>query len=103
MTIAAIRNVIEFAQYVNLDLQGHTREEFARRDVSAVVTPHIEALQALVIAPRFARDIERRDTVLANCKRRIERWNDMREAEAEAAGQRWADANEGYPQGGRYF
>jgi hypothetical protein len=77
MRIDAIRLVIDAAQWSNLDLQGHTREEFARRNVPAVMGEQIAALDALEIAPRFARDVERRETVRANCERRIERWNEL--------------------------
>lgn len=77
MTIAAIRTVIESAQWNNLDLQGHTREEYMRRNVPAVMGEQIAALDALVIAPRFTRDIERRETVRANCERRIARWYEL--------------------------
>jgi hypothetical protein len=80
MRIDAIRLVIEAAQWSNLDLQGHTREEFMRRNVPAVMAPHIARLDALVIAPRFARDIERCATVRANCERRIAQWQAGRDA-----------------------
>lgn len=80
MTISAIREVIEAAQWNNLDFQGYTREEFARANVPARLVPHIAALDALVIAPRFARDVERRAQVRANCERRIAVWTERQPA-----------------------
>lgn len=83
MRIDAIRLVIDAAQWANLDLQGHTREEFARRNVPAVMTPHIEALDALEIAPRFVYDVDRRANVRANCERQIARWNELQVVPAD--------------------
>lgn len=74
MKISKIREIIEGAQWTSLDLQGHTRQEFARRDVPSIIGSEIAALDALVIAPRFARDIERRSDVRANCQRRLYDW-----------------------------
>lgn len=98
MTISAIREVIQYAQWENLDLQGHTREEFARRNVPAVMKTHLEALDALVIAPRFARDVERRAQVRANCERRITAWLAMQPVTAtltKVASGTWLRAHQG--------
>jgi hypothetical protein len=46
MTISAIREVIEAAQWNNLDFQGYTREEFARANVPAVMLAQIARLDA---------------------------------------------------------
>lgn len=75
MKITQIRSVISGAAWVRQDFGGHTREEFKRADVAGRLGEKIAALRALVIAPRFARDIERRDDEIRYCEAVIARWH----------------------------
>ena len=75
MKIGKIRDVIDFSDWCRLDLSGHTRDEFMRRDVPEVLGRHIAELKALDIAPRFAADRERRDSEIGRCEAVVERWS----------------------------
>jgi hypothetical protein len=74
MTIAAIRTVIDSARWEVMDLQGHTSDEFRRRNVPEVMARHFAALDSLDIAPRFVKDIENREYMREALQRQIERW-----------------------------
>ncbi len=73
-SIASIRETIEAAIWNARDLDGATREEFARMDVPARLTPNRAALEALSIADRFTRDRERRTYAVELIDRQITKW-----------------------------
>lgn len=77
MKIGKIREVIDSSDWCRLDLSGHTRDEFMRRDVPEVLGRKIEALKALDIAPRFAEDCRRRDSEILRCEAVMERWRGL--------------------------
>lgn len=77
MKIAKIREVIDRSDYCRLDLSGHTRDEFMRRNVPELLGGIIEAMQALDIAPRFATDREHRESEIVRCEAVIERWRGL--------------------------
>lgn len=77
MKIGKIRDVIDSSKWCRLDLSGHTRNEFMRRDVPKVLSTHIEELKTLDIAPRFAEDSSRRDEEIVRCEAVIDRWQEM--------------------------
>lgn len=74
MKIAQIRRTIESCNWSRNDLSGATASEFKAMNVPARLTPHIEAVQALVIAPRFARDIEAQAWAVECAQKAIARW-----------------------------
>ena len=77
MKIGKIRDVIGFSDWCRLDLSGHTRGEFMKRDVPEVLGRHIAELKALDIAPRFVEDSRRRDSEIVRCEAVIDRWRGM--------------------------
>ena len=74
MTIKQIRDTIEFCNWSRKDLSGATQSEFKAMNVPALLTPHIEAVRGLVIAPRFARDIENQAWAIECAEKAISRW-----------------------------
>jgi len=74
MKIAQIRSTIEFCNWSRQDLGGSTASEFKACNVPARLNPHIEAVRALVIAPRFARDIENQAWAIECAQKAIARW-----------------------------
>ncbi len=74
MKISEIRRVIESCNWSRNDLGGATREEFRKMDVRTRLTRHIEAVEALVIAPRFAADIADAADAIIRARATIERW-----------------------------
>lgn len=74
MNIAQIRNTIEACNWNRKDLSGATQSEFKAMNVPARMTPHIEAVRALVIAPRFARDLESQAWAIECAEKAIARW-----------------------------
>ena len=74
MTIAQIRATINFCNWSRNDLGGATQSEFKKIDVRARMTPHINAVRSLVIAPRFARDIENQAWAIECAEKTIARW-----------------------------
>jgi hypothetical protein len=84
MTISQIRSVMDTADWTRLDLSGHTREEFIRRDVPQLLLPQIAAMRALVIHPRFTRDLERRSSEITRCEAVIERWRSLQSPQQSA-------------------
>jgi len=85
MTIGQIRSVMDKADWTRLDLSGHTREEFIRRNVPDLLAPQIEAMRSLVISARFVRDIERRSSEIARCESVIARWRSMQTPQRAAS------------------
>lgn len=86
MRIADIRRVIDAANWCRTDFSGHTREEFLRANVAEQLGSHIAKLQALEIPPRFARDIEARDSAIEYAQRVIARWQALHADVAKAKG-----------------
>ena len=74
MKIAQIRRTIDTCNWNRTDLTGATASEFKTMNVPARLTPHIEAVQALVIAPRFARDIKAQAWAVECAQKTITRW-----------------------------
>lgn len=74
MKIAQIRDTIYSLDWNRQDLGGSTASEFKRCDVPARLNPHIDAVRALVIAPRFARDIEKQAWAIECAEKTIARW-----------------------------
>lgn len=80
MKIGEIRNIIESAYHTRNWLTGSgIRAEFIKQDVGPTLAKKIAELKALVIAPRFKQDIERRDEEIERCERVIARWIAYRE------------------------
>ena len=77
MKIAQIRSTIEACNWNRNDLSGATQSEFKAMNVPAILTPHIEAVQSLVIAPRFARDIESQAWAIQCAQKAIARWKSV--------------------------
>lgn len=84
MRIADIRHVIDSANWRRNDFSGHTREEFLRANVPEQLGEHIAKLQALNIPPRFARDIQSRDSAIEYAQRMIARWHELHAAEEQS-------------------
>lgn len=82
MKISEIRRVIESLNWNRHDLGGATREEFKRERVDVRLTKHIEAVQALVIPPRFADDIADAAEAIEFARRVIARWQAMQDEPA---------------------
>ena len=74
MTIAQIRSTIDFCNWSRKDLSGSTRAEFKACDVPARLNRHIEAVKALVIPPRFTRDIENKAWAIECAEKTIAEW-----------------------------
>ena len=77
MKISDIRRTIESCNWSRNDLGGSTLAEFKACDVPARLNRHIEAVRALVIAPRFARDIENQAWAIECAEKTIARWAAM--------------------------
>jgi hypothetical protein len=84
MKIAEIRHLIDCCNWRRHDFSGHTREEFVRANVGEAMGEHIAKLRALEIPPRFARDIQARDSAIEYAQKQIDRWNEMRAEQAAA-------------------
>lgn len=82
LRIGQIRDAIGAACHSRHWLTGGTREEFKRQNVGPELQAKVAMLRALDIPPRFAADIERRDSEIKYCEQVIERWNQAR-AEVE--------------------
>lgn len=76
MNIAEIRRTIDELNWTRNDISGSTREEFKRMQVPARLIPRIDAVKALVIPPRFARDIHDASYAVERAVMMIGRWND---------------------------
>jgi hypothetical protein len=74
MKIGEIRQIIDRAMYRRYDLDGHTRDEFARANVPLLLEPLIAELQGLEIKPRFHRDELFRQYQITCLNRTLERW-----------------------------
>jgi hypothetical protein len=77
MKISQIREVIELLNWVRIDVQGGTMDEFKRFDVRARLNPHIAAVNRLDINPRFEKDIEKQLWALELAQRTIDKWKSM--------------------------
>ena len=80
MKIAEIRDVIRGAEFSRNWLTGGTSEEFRKQAVGPRLREKVEALRALVIAPRFADDIEQRAREIERCEATIARWEAVQHA-----------------------
>lgn len=81
MKISEIRRVIDSAYHTRNWLTGSgIRAEFIKQDVGPTLAKKIAELKALVIAPRFKPDIERRDDEIQRCETVIARWLAYRSA-----------------------
>ena len=80
MKIAQIRQTIEACNWSRLDLGGSTASEFKACNVPARLVPHIEAVRALDIAPRYARDIEKKAWAIECAEKTIARWQAVQPA-----------------------
>ena len=76
MNISEIRNTIDCLNWTRNDLTGGTREEKARINLPEGLASRIAAVEALQIAPRFARDIENKESALRSAGIVIERWEE---------------------------
>jgi DNA-binding transcriptional regulator YiaG len=76
-SIDSMRRVIESCNWSRNDLGGATRQEFIATDVPARLGRHIEAVRALQIPPRFARDIEAQAEAIERALKTIARWHAM--------------------------
>ena len=74
MKIAQIRSIIDLCNWSRQDLGGATAAEFMEMDVPARLVRHIDAVRALVIAPRFARDLENQAWALVCAEKTVSRW-----------------------------
>lgn len=81
-SIGSIRDVIRSAEFRRNWLTGGTSEEFRKQQVGPALAEKVAELRALVIAPRFAADIEHRDNEVERCERTIARWNEAQTAPA---------------------
>ena len=84
MKIAEIRMEIEGLSWNIRDFHGCTKDEFKRADVPGRLLPLIVKVEAITIAPRFKRDIERRADVVKYAHQMIRRWLDRRAEDTEA-------------------
>lgn len=75
MKIKQIRDIIRRLNWNRQDATGGTPNENRRTNLPAVLAPHIAAVEALEIPPRFARDIEDRLHALRSARLAIERWH----------------------------
>ena len=73
-SIAQIRDIIDAAIWNARDLDGATREEFARMDVPARLLPHLDKLETLTLPERFSRERERRVYAVELIDKQISRW-----------------------------
>lgn len=77
MKISEIRGVIESLNWNRHDLGGATREEFKRERVDIRLGKHIAKVEALVIPPRFADDIQDAADAIARARTVLARWHAM--------------------------
>ena len=80
MTIAQIRDAIETLNWVRMDATGGTPIENLRTNLPERLAPYIAAVESLVIAPRFYREIQRRKTALWYAEKVIAQWHRNHEA-----------------------
>lgn len=74
MKISEIREIIDLLNWTRNDLNGATNEEFKRIDVPGRLQPWIDKCKALVIDPRFGRDITRRQETIQRAEGMITVW-----------------------------
>lgn len=90
MKIAEIRSTIDSLNWARQNFTGGTRDENMRTDLAGVLQPHIDAVEALDIKPRFKDDIARRDDALAFAKQALDRWKANRQSVTDARNSRTA-------------
>lgn len=73
-TIYSIRASLDLSTYLRNDYAGHTPAEFQRANVVERMARMIADLEALVIAPRFTREVERRTYEIEQCRAVAARW-----------------------------
>lgn len=73
-TIYSIRASLDLSAYLRNDYAGHTAAEFKRANVGERLARMIADLEALVIAPRFTHEVERRTHEVESCRAVIARW-----------------------------
>jgi hypothetical protein len=74
MKISEIRDTIGTLNWNIQDGTGGTPAENLRCNLPERLRPHIEAVEALEIPPRFARDVERRRDALEYAREAIDLW-----------------------------
>lgn len=77
MQISQIRATIEVCNWARNALSGATQSEFKAMNVPELLTPYIEDVRGLVIAPRYARDIADQEWAIHCANKAIARWEDM--------------------------
>jgi len=85
MNIAEIRRTIDELNWTRNDIAGSTREEFKRMNIPARLMPRIDAVKALVIPARFAKDIHDASYAVERAVAVIGRWHDAHVADARPA------------------
>lgn len=84
MKISTIRDIIRRCNWVRQDISGGTEGEFMRANVPERMGEHVEQVRALVIPPRFARDLEAQADAITYGEKTIARWHRLHAA-AQAA------------------
>lgn len=74
MTIAKKRELIDRLVWAISYNTGGTVSENKRTRLDVSLAGHIAAVEALEIAPRFARDIERKNNAIESANRALARW-----------------------------
>lgn len=74
MKISTIRETLDSIRWTRQEFTGGTVEENRRTRLPAILAPHVTAVESLVIAPRFAKEIERRAWELEAAATVIARW-----------------------------
>ena len=85
MKIAQIRDAIDRLNWVRMDATGGTPIENLRTNLPGRLASYIAAVESLVIAPRFYREIQRRKTALWYAEKVIAQWHRNHEAAMQDA------------------
>ena len=83
MKIAEIRNVIDSLNWARQEFTGGTSTENRRARLDTILAPHIGAVKALEIAPRFARDIQDQQDAIRYAELALARWSASQETSGE--------------------
>lgn len=83
MKISEIRNVIDSLNWARKEFTGGTSTENRRARLDTILAPHIEAVKALEIAPRFARDIQSQQDAIRYAESALARWSASQETSGE--------------------
>ena len=84
MKISTIRDIIRRCNWVRQDISGGTEGEFMRANVPERMGERVDQVRALVIPPRFARDLEAQADAITYGEKTIARWHRLHAA-AQAA------------------